>query len=441
MTIPSTMISRKIYNKKLGKDTIMFINNKYLPEADVLKLGVNTTRTQSAPVSQSRVGGLHLRGGYPDRPTGLGMVLRGSPHPEFRSCGEELLRRHRQPELRRRHRGGLLPQVRRQCEEQPGLRRAPDPTGTHLNSMDYNADRDEVVFNSRQYSEFYVVDHNTTTAEAKGKKGDFLYRFGSPYNYASDDQLGAGKGKAKFPSYLSAELHPDLGRAQHPLDPQRAARRRPFPHLRQRRRSCHGRILFRDPGDQRPGRLREVCEGTHRRLWRTYVPERQYRFCPALGMAGQTAMKVSKQIVWGYSAYDAARSTAQYISGCERLPNGNTQITSGMHGHMFEVTSAGDLVWEYASPIMCGNYVTDTLGLDIEWHAPHRRSGNGDQLGVQVSPLCAGLPRPGGQAAVSQGTFTKPATYTGFGFGTGGTSGRWRRWGATGAGGGAAGGY
>ena len=38
---------RKIYNKKLGKDTIMFINNKYIPEADALKLGVNTTRTQS----------------------------------------------------------------------------------------------------------------------------------------------------------------------------------------------------------------------------------------------------------------------------------------------------------------------------------------------------------------------------------------------------------
>ena len=97
--------------------------------------------------------------------------------------------------------------------------------------MDYNADRDEVVLNSRQYSEFYVVDHNTTTAEAKGKKGDFLYRFGSPYNYASDDQLGAGKGKAKFPSYFSRGTHPDLGRAQHPLDPQRAARRRPFPDL------------------------------------------------------------------------------------------------------------------------------------------------------------------------------------------------------------------
>ena len=81
----------------------------------------------------------------------------------------------------------------------------PHSDWTHINSMDYNADRDEVVLNSRQHSEFFVVDHNTTIAEAKGKKGDFLYRFGSPYNYASDDQLGAGKGKAKFPSYFSAE--------------------------------------------------------------------------------------------------------------------------------------------------------------------------------------------------------------------------------------------
>ena len=37
---------KKIYNKKLGKDTVIFINMRYLPTADVLKLGVNTARTQ-----------------------------------------------------------------------------------------------------------------------------------------------------------------------------------------------------------------------------------------------------------------------------------------------------------------------------------------------------------------------------------------------------------
>ena len=77
----------------------------------------------------------------------------------------------------------------------------PHSDWTHVNSMDYNADRDEVVFNSRQLSEFYVVDHNTTIEEAKGKKGDFLYRFGSPYNYASDANL-APEGEGQIPLLL-----------------------------------------------------------------------------------------------------------------------------------------------------------------------------------------------------------------------------------------------
>ena len=37
---------KKIFNKKLGKETIMFINMRYIPTADVLKLGVNTANTQ-----------------------------------------------------------------------------------------------------------------------------------------------------------------------------------------------------------------------------------------------------------------------------------------------------------------------------------------------------------------------------------------------------------
>ena len=40
-----------------------------------------------------------------------------------------------------------------------------------------------------------------------------------------------------------------------------------------------------------------------------------------------------------------------YISGCQRLPNGNTYIDSGPHGHFFEVTQGGELVWEYVNPV------------------------------------------------------------------------------------------
>jgi hypothetical protein len=37
------------------------------------------------------------------------------------------------------------------------------------------------------------------------------------------------------------------------------------------------------------------------------------------------------------------------MGGAQRLPNGNTHITSGQHGHLFEVMPTGEVVWEYLS--------------------------------------------------------------------------------------------
>lgn len=40
------------------------------------------------------------------------------------------------------------------------------------------------------------------------------------------------------------------------------------------------------------------------------------------------------------------------ISGAQRLPNGNTLITEGGTGRVFEITKAGQIVWEYVSPFV-----------------------------------------------------------------------------------------
>ena len=60
----------------------------------------------------------------------------------------------------------------------------------HLNGLDYNPQRDQIVFSSKYLQEIFVIDHSTTTEEAKtgsgglsGKGGDFLYRWGNPSNY------------------------------------------------------------------------------------------------------------------------------------------------------------------------------------------------------------------------------------------------------------------
>jgi hypothetical protein len=57
-----------------------------------------------------------------------------------------------------------------------------------------------------------------------------------------------------------------------------------------------------------------------------------------------------KKIVWSYRPEVILGFYSFMVSGCERLPNGNTFITEGATGRMFEITSDGEIVWEYVSP-------------------------------------------------------------------------------------------
>jgi hypothetical protein len=56
---------------------------------------------------------------------------------------------------------------------------------------------------------------------------------------------------------------------------------------------------------------------------------------------------VTLKLVWSYTS---ATFFATNISGAQRLANGNTLITEGPSGRIFEVTPAGDIIWEYVHP-------------------------------------------------------------------------------------------
>jgi hypothetical protein len=58
----------------------------------------------------------------------------------------------------------------------------------------------------------------------------------------------------------------------------------------------------------------------------------------------------TKRIVWQYIDTPPHNFYSPYISGAQRLPNGNTLITEGNYGRLFEVTPAGEIVWEYVNP-------------------------------------------------------------------------------------------
>jgi hypothetical protein len=67
---------------------------------------------------------------------------------------------------------------------------------------------------------------------------------------------------------------------------------------------------------------------------------------------------VTLEVVWKYTPVEAGfgalvdnyKFYSGYISSAQRLPNGNTLITEGSDGRLFEVTVDYELVWEYVSP-------------------------------------------------------------------------------------------
>jgi hypothetical protein len=60
---------------------------------------------------------------------------------------------------------------------------------------------------------------------------------------------------------------------------------------------------------------------------------------------------VTLELVWSYAN---PRFFSTNISGAQRLANGNTLITAGAGGRMFEVMRDGTIVWEYMFPLFSG---------------------------------------------------------------------------------------
>jgi len=82
---------------------------------------------------------------------------------------------------------------------------------------------------------------------------------------------------------------------------------------------------------------------------------------------------VTLEIVWQYTPaeagyvmpLDASRFYSPFISSAQRLPNGNTLITEGSNGRIFEVSAEHELVWEYISPY----WSKGTLALNLVYRA------------------------------------------------------------------------
>ena len=77
---------------------------------------------------------------------------------------------------------------------------------------------------------------------------------------------------------------------------------------------------------------------------------------------------VTLELVWSYAG---PKFYSSNISGAQRLPNGNTLITEGASGRLFEVTKENKIVWEYIYPEFGGtppsNNVYRAYRLPYDW--------------------------------------------------------------------------
>ena len=184
----------------------------------------------------------------------------------------------------------------------------------HVNGIDYNPDLDQIMLSIRNNSELFVIDHQTTTAQAAShaggrynKGGDILYRWGNPQQY----DRGTNANQQLFQQHHTHWIPTGCPGA--------------------------GNILIFNNG-----------------LGRGYSTVNQ--IVPPVDSAGDytitsgTAFGPSTP-VWTYQGTPATDFYSSEISGCQRLPNGNTLICEGVKGNLFEVTSAGACVWQYLCPV------------------------------------------------------------------------------------------
>ena len=56
------------------------------------------------------------------------------------------------------------------------------------------------------------------------------------------------------------------------------------------------------------------------------------------------------EIVWEYTDSPVTNFYTSVGSGAQRLPNGNTLVCEASTGRFFEVTTSGEMCWEYVVP-------------------------------------------------------------------------------------------
>jgi hypothetical protein len=221
----------------------------------------------------------------------------------------------------------------------------------HCNALDYNASLGQIVINSVQ-GEFYVIDHDNTfisgdaagsIAKAATSAGDFLYRFGDPARYKQGDP----------PSILADWTASTTGNKQiggsHDIQWIRPG----LPGAGHFLVFNNGQYLFERTPQSYIFEINGYLDASKTDTGQYVNPPDAgyYTWEVANRDTHKQNKQMSNQITWIYTSKSNQNFFSHIGSSAQRLPNGNTLTCADTEGHMFEVTAAGDLAWEYINPV------------------------------------------------------------------------------------------
>ncbi len=195
----------------------------------------------------------------------------------------------------------------------------------HSNAVDYDPELDQLLISVLGFQELLVIDHSTTTEEARGhtggrydQGGDILYRWGNPQNYRAGDSTDRRFYGLHDTRWVAAGL------------------------------PGAGHITVFNNGFRRPGgSFSSVDE---------FVPA-----CDSLGNYPRPTPGNPfgpESLYWQYGSPTQSDFFSRHIGGAHRLPNGNTLICEGDDARFWEVTPDSQVVWLYRNP------VTDTTPIN-----------------------------------------------------------------------------
>ncbi len=193
------------------------------------------------------------------------------------------------------------------------------PDIVHANGFSYSETLDQIIISSRNYNEFWIIDHSTSTEEAKGhiggaheKGGDLIYRYGNPQAYSQ----GTIEDKKLF--------------GQHNV----------------RWTGSDTKVMLFNNGYEREGEVYSSVDFLE------------------LPMVDDKYV-VDDEGTYGPNDFDRTYKSTDiqgfefsgFISGAVELENNNILICSGAVGTLVEITPDGEPVWNYINPITSNGIV------------------------------------------------------------------------------------